>query len=262
MERRGREAGRGKKVGGGGGGRRVRQGNRGRDGRRGTKTEGGGRSRGGGKTGGKGKEAERRRGETARRGRAERHGLRKAPASRGRPRAGGGADGQRRAGEEHTEAAGDGDQVRPRASGPDRERGLGRWSWSGRRRERDRRSPGPRRRFSGAQTQPRAGEGGRWALKPGRPGPSHSCPRHPTPPQPTAGWGSAFPPAKWGCRWHLALRRRDDTGLGRHPQMSVWYLMRGQKQGCERSRYPDRLLRVYSPWAASAPLLDFRLSDR
>ena len=55
-------------------------------------------------------------------------------------------------------------------------------------------------------------------------------PPPPSPPQPTAGWGSALPPAKWGCRWHLALSRRDDTGLGRHPRMSVWYLMRGQKQ--------------------------------
>lgn len=258
MEKRGREAGRGEKRGEE---RRVRRGNRGRDERRGTKTEGGVRSRGGGKTGGKGKEAERRRGGSARRGRAERHGPRKAPASRGRPRAGGGADGQRRAGEEHTETAGAGGQVRPRASGPDRERGPGRWSWSGRRRERDRRSPGPRWRFSGALSQPRAGEGGRWALLPGRPGPSHSPPTTP-PPHPTAGWGSAFPPAKWGCRWHLAPRRRDDTGLGRHPRAGIpavsVVLDERPKAGKREEQIPRQAFTpVYSPWAASAPLLKF-----
>lgn len=212
----------------------MRRGNRGRDERRGTKTEGGVRSWGGGKTGGKGKEAERRRGESARRGRAERHGPRKAPASRGRPRAGGGADGQCRAGEEHTEAAGDGGQVRPRASGPDRERGPGRWSWSGRRREQDRRSPGPRRRFSGALSQPRAGEGGRWALLPGRPGPSHSSP---TPRHPTLRLAGAQPS-------HLRNGGVDGTSRpagemtqawggirAQASQLSVWYLVRGQKQG-------------------------------
>lgn len=219
MERRGREAGRGKRVVGGVG-RRVRRGNRGREGRKGTKTEGGGRSRGGGKAGGKGKEAERRRGERARRGRAERHGLRKAPASRGRPRAGGGADGQRRAGEEHTEAAGDGDQVRPRASRPDRERGPGRWSWSGRRRERDRWSPGSRRRFSGAQTQPRAGEGGCWALLPGRPGPSHSCPRHP--PHPSLRLAGAQP-------YHLRNGGADGTSRSAGEMTQAW----GGIHGCQ-----------------------------